>query len=308
MGTVVTIEVVDEGSEDAVERAFGWFGEIERLCNRFDPQSELRQVAAQTGVARIASEILYTTLEFALAVAEETDGAFDPTVGHVMETRGFNRNYRTGHIVSTRLESDEPVSFRDVQLDPVHRTVTLRRPLVLDLGAIAKGLAIDLAARELVPFENYAIDAGGDLYLAGRNGRGEPWSVGIHHPRRDREIIECLRVSDAAVCTSGDYERRGSGNDGGHHLMDPRSGRPAARAVSATVVAPTAMLADALATAAFVLGPDEGIRLLERHDVDGLLVSPTLGQFATRGMRSEYSLDRSAASAARRGSAVLPNS
>ena len=308
MGTVVTIEVVDEGSEDAVDRAFGWFGEIERLCNRFDPQSELRQVAAQAGVARAASEILYTALEFAIAVAQETDGAFDPTVGHLMETRGFNRNYRTGHVVSTPLESDEPVSFRDVHLDPVHRTVTLRRPLVLDLGAIAKGLAIDLAARELVPFENYAIDAGGDLYLAGRNGRGEPWSVEIHHPRRDREIIECLRVSDVAVCTSGDYERRGSGNDGGHHLLDPRSGRPADRAVSATVVAPTAMLADALATAAFVLGPDDGLRLLERHDVDGLVVSPTLEPFATRGMRSGYSLDRSAASAVRRGAAVLPNS
>jgi thiamine biosynthesis lipoprotein ApbE len=73
------------------------------------------------------------------------------------------------------------------------------------------------------------------------------------------------------------------------------------------VVAPTALLADALATAAFVLGPDEGVRLLERHGVDGLLVSPTLDRFATQGMRSEYSLDRAASWAADSGPAVLPN-
>jgi thiamine biosynthesis lipoprotein len=307
MGTIVTIEVVEDGSDEAIERAFEWFREIERLCNRFDSHSALRQLTAHPGVARPAGEILYAAVEFALAVAEETGGAFDPTVGHQMETRGFNRDYRTGHIVDTALRPDGPVSYRDVHLDPERRTVTLLRPLVLDLGAVAKGLAIDMAARELDPFENYAIDAGGDLYLAGHNAGGEPWSVGIHHPRRDREVIECLRVSNAAVCTSGDYERQGSGDEAGHHLMDPRSGKSADAVVSATVVAPTAMLADALATAAFVLGPDQGIRLLERHGVDGLLVSPTLERFATRGMRSEYSLDRAATSAAHRGPAVLPN-
>lgn len=289
MGTIVTIEVVDDGSEEAIERAFGWFREIERLCNRFDSQSELRRLTAHPGVAVPASEILYAAVEFALAVAEDTGGAFDPTVGHQMETRGFNRDYRTGHVVNTDLQPDGPVSYRDVHLDPEQRTVTLLRPLLLDLGAVAKGLAIDMAARELEPFKNYAIDAGGDLYLAEHNPSGEPWFIGIRHPRRDREVIESLRVSNVAVCTSGDYERQGSA--AGHHIMDPRNGRSADVVVSATVVAPTAMLADALATAAFVLGPDEGMRLLERHGVDGLLVSPTLDRFATRGMRSEYGLD-----------------
>jgi thiamine biosynthesis lipoprotein len=305
MGTIVTIDVAANGSEDAVERAFGWFREIERLCNRFDSHSELRRLTAHPGVAVPASEMLYTAVEFALAVAEETGGAFDPTVGHQMATRGFNRDYRTGHIVSTDLEPDGPVSYRDVHLDPEQRTVTLLRPLVLDLGALAKGLAIDLAARELEPFEHYAIDAGGDLYLAGRNRGGELWSVGIRHPRRDREVIESLRVSNAAVCSSGDYERQGSG--AGHHIIDPRNGSTADVVVSATVVAPTAMLADALATAAFVLGPVEGIRLLERHGVDGLLVSRTLDRFATRGMRSDYRFDRAASSALDRDPAVLPN-
>jgi thiamine biosynthesis lipoprotein len=217
MGTIVTIEVVGDGSEDAIERAFVWFREIERLCDRFDSQSELRRLTARPGVAVPASEILYAAVEFALAVAEETGGAFDPTVGHLMETRGFNRDYRTGLVISTALEQDGPVSYRDVHLDREQRTVTSLRPLVLDLGAIAKGLAIDMAARELEPFENYAIDAGGDLYLAGHDRRGEPWSIGIRHPRRDREAITSLRVSNVAVCSSGDYERQGAGDGAGHH-------------------------------------------------------------------------------------------
>jgi thiamine biosynthesis lipoprotein len=292
MGTIVTIEIVDGNHADddsltsAIDDAFEWFRQVERLCNRFDPESELSQLTQRVGAPVPASELLYAAVEFALIVAEDTGGAFDPTVGRDMEARGFNRDYRDGRIVHTDLPA-HTVSYRNVKLDPEQKTITLIRPLLLDLGAVAKGLAIDLAARELADFRNYAIDAGGDLFMAGHNGAGQPWSVGIRHPRRDSEIIERVRVSDAAVCTSGDYERRSPDAGSGHHILDPRLGQSAESAVSATVVAPTAMLADALATAAFVLGPVEGVRLLERHGVDGVLRSPALERFATRGMRSE---------------------
>jgi len=157
------------------------------------------------------------------------------------------------------------------------RTITLRRELTLDLGAVAKGLAVDAAARELQPLGDFAIDAGGDLYLGGRNPDGGKWHVGIRHPRADRTLIDALRVSDAAVCTSGDYER-------GDHLIDPRTGLAASLAASVTVVAPGAMLADALATAAFVLGPAEGLALFERHAVEGLIVTPSLERFETASL------------------------
>src|SRR5206468_3879024 len=99
-------------------------------------------------------------------------------------------------------------------------------------------------------------------------------------------LIDTLHVSDGAVCTSGDYEQPGRAENGGSHIIDPRSGASAVAAISATVLAPSAMVADALATAAFVLGPADGIQLLERHGVDGLIISPTLERFATPGMRS----------------------
>ena len=157
-------------------------------------------------------------MQFALAVAEESGGAFDPTVGLDMEMRGFNREHRTHRIVRTAITALDTVSYRDVRLDPDRRTVTLLRPLMLDLGAVANGLAIDMAARELARFTNFAIDAGGDLFVGGCRPDGAPWTVGIRHPRRDRALIDAVRVSNCAVCTSGDYERRGAGTDGRHHI------------------------------------------------------------------------------------------
>jgi FAD:protein FMN transferase len=296
MGTVVTIQVVGHGAdtrqkaerEEAVERALAWFRSIEECCTRFDARSELMRLTAQIGVSVPVSAILFEAVQFALAVAEESGGAFDPTVGYPMESSGFDREYRTGQVIRTAFEPDGRASFRDVHLDRDRRTIRLVRPLVLDLGAVAKGLAIDMAARELQPFGNFAVDAGGDLYLAGCNPEGAPWSVGIRHPRRDGELIDSLRVSNRAVCTSGDYERRSPAD--GHHILDPHRGTSARGAASVTVVAPTAMLADALATAAFVLGPEEGIELLDRLGVDGLIVSPALERYATRGMCSDYKL------------------
>jgi len=286
MGTLVTIEVVPGDADEAIGRAFGWFREIEARCSRFDERSELAQLTAKVGRPVRPSTILFEAVRFALAVAVDTDGAFDPTVGHRMETRGFNREDRTGRIIRTPLAADERVSFRDVRLDPGERTITLDRPLLLDLGAVAKGLAVDAAARELQAFEGFAIDAGGDLYLGGRNREGKPWSVGIRHPREDGVLIDSLQVTNKAVCTSGDYERRAEGANAGHHIVDPRSGASPNDVASVTVVATSAMAADALATAAFVLGPQRGLALMERHGVEGLIVTPSLETFETPGLRT----------------------
>jgi thiamine biosynthesis lipoprotein len=298
MSTWVSIQVVGHAAnqqqaterQESVERAFEWFRRVEECCTRFDHQSEVMQLSTHIGVPVPVSELLYEAVQFAVAVAEESGGAFDPTVGHPMEARGFNREYRTGHMVATDLvERTLPgqpnaVSYRDVFLNPDEKTITLGRPLILDLGAVAKGLAIDMAARELRHMKNYSIDAGGDVYVAGRNPDDGLWSVGIRHPRSDDQLIDSLRITNMAVCTSGDYERRTSGEDGAHHILDPRTGASADAVASVTVVAPTAMAADALATAAFVLGPVAGIQLLERQGVTGLIVSPTLERYSTRDM------------------------
>ena len=279
MGTFVTIDA-PAGSDAAVERAFSWFQEIEERCSRFNPNSELVQLARHAGEAVPVSPMLFEAVRFALAVAEETDGAFDPTVGGAMEARGFDREHRTRRRVALAPQGDA-VTYRDVELDTTRHTITLLRPLMLDLGAVAKGLAIDMAARELESCPWFAIDAGGDLFVGG----SQPRTIGIRHPRATDRLLATIRIVRGAVCTSGDYERRTAS---GHHILDPRQGADTGQGVrtnrascSATVVAPNAMLADALATAAFVFGGADGIRLLERHGVEGLIVSADGDRYVT---------------------------
>jgi thiamine biosynthesis lipoprotein len=286
MGTLVTIEVVGHGSGDsdhdeyslAVDRAFAWFSEVEKRCSRFDPDSELRALAGRRGGSYVTSDLLFAAIEFSLELARDTNGAFDPTVGARMELGGFDRDYRTG-LASGAGMHDVRGTWKDVVLDPLRRTIEFTRPVLLDLGAVAKGMAIDLAARELRTFVNFAIDAGGDLYFGGHNQRDQPWVAGIRHPVLPAELIEAVRISDAAVCTSGLYERAA-------HILDARTGSPAKGISSVTVIAPTAMAADALATAAFVLGPHAGLRLLERHGVEGAIWTDTLERHSTKGYAS----------------------
>ena len=294
MDTLITIEVVRpkarSGYAERVQQAFGWFGQVEKLCSRFDETSELSRLSASpAGVPVTVSPPLFELVSFALSVARASGGAFDPTVGRDMEMSGFNRNYLTGERKTPEAGASSRSSYRDILLDVAGCTVTLTRPLVLDLGAVAKGFAIDLAAEELRPFQDYAINAGGDILARGLSPEGTPWRIGIRHPRQPEALIDTFTVSDAAVCTSGDYERPRPDGGPGHHLLHPETGQAVADVASVSVVAPTAMLADALSTAAFVLGAERGIDLLESQNVEGLIVSADLQRFETKGL-SRYRL------------------
>ena len=179
MGTFVTIQVVGDNGmdadpqraihrEEAVERAFEWFRRVEECCTRFDAQSELMQLTAQIGVAVPVSAILLRSGPVCVG-------------GRGGERRRLRSNGRPPHGdarlqpgVSHRADRPTPRSNRAAPSAiatsawiPIGRRSRCCRPLILDLGAVAKGLAIDMAARELQPFENFAIDAGGDLYLGG---------------------------------------------------------------------------------------------------------------------------------------------
>lgn len=288
MDTPVVVEIVAPGHEEQelcerTDRAFGWFAEVERRCSRFDEASELRNLCRRIGEPTIVSTLLFSALDVAVRVAHLTGGALDPAIGGVMERSGFDTNYLTGARVTSPVSAGPSGSYRDIVLDHELRTVTLLRPLALDLGAVAKGLAIDLAAMELGGLGGFVINAGGDILARGVNADREPWRIGIRHPRREGELLLSLRVTDAAVCTSGDYERPEAAGDG-HHIRNPAGGGSAGAAVSVTVIAPSAVVADALSTAVFVLGPQAGIDVLQREHVDGLIVGPDLKIEATAGM------------------------
>src|SRR5690348_10353441 len=126
MDTGVNVQVMTaqprEQVEEVVHRALAWFDSVERICTRFDRESEVMR-------------LLFEVAAFALDLAEQTDGAFDPTIGATMERLGFNTNYRTGETISASSDVDpKGVSFKDVHLDRRAQTILLRRPLILDLN------------------------------------------------------------------------------------------------------------------------------------------------------------------------------
>jgi thiamine biosynthesis lipoprotein len=279
MDTLVNIQMVANGDraavEPAVNRALAWFDTVERICTRFDPDSEVMRLLGHVGQPVKVSALLFEVVRFALELAELTDGAFDPTIGATLEQRGYATNYRTGKVVHSNVDAAGG-TFRDVKLDPRAGTLMLIAPVVLDLNAVCKGLAIDLAAQALADVPGVCIEAGGDLFARGHNAAGQPWHVGIQHPRAPGLLARTLQVTSAAVCTSGDYER-------GAHVLDARSRTAVGDLASVSVVAPTAMAADGLSTAAMVLGRERGLAFLESQGVHGLLLDPDGTAYVTPG-------------------------
>ncbi|MDB5056065.1 MAG: thiamine biosynthesis protein ApbE [Bacilli bacterium] len=278
MDTVVDIQVVAWKSKDQAEaqinRAFDAFRKVEQACSRFSLDSELMVACRQIGTPVPVSPFLFEPLKFALEIAEWTDGLFDPTVGKTMEEYGFNHHYLTRQSIQS--PSADSVNYRDIVLNEQDRTLYLLKPLVIDLGAVAKGFAIDLAAHELKEFAGFLVNAGGDLYAGGTDESGNPWRIGIQHPEQKEQIIETIEISNEAICTSGSYERKSSKIADVHHLIHPKTKQSPNDWISCSVIAPFAMMADAISTASFLMGLDGGKLLIEQADLKGILITPSL--------------------------------
>jgi thiamine biosynthesis lipoprotein len=286
MDTVVDIQVVTEKSKDEAEakinRAFEAFQKIEQTCSRFSPDSELMKACQQIQIPVPVSPFLFEPLKFALEIANWTGGIFDPTVGKLMEEHGFNRHYLTGEFIQSL--STDSVNYLDIVLNEQDRTLFLQKPLVIDLGAVAKGFAIDLAANELKEFDGFMVNAGGDLFAGGADERVNVWKIGIQHPEHKDQIIQTIEISNEAICTSGSYERKSAKTNGMHHLIHAKTKQSPNDWISCSVIAPFAMLADAISTATFLLGADSGKALIEQEDLKGILITPELQIVRTGGI------------------------
>jgi thiamine biosynthesis lipoprotein len=268
MGTIVTVTVPgrdDAGARDEaaadLRAALAEVARIDSLFSwRLPPPAQTPATARQ--------EERHRLLELALEVQRASGGAFDPRVLPLVKGWGF--------------DGDEPAVPEDTTIDRLvadlrslglpHDAVELEsRADVLHFGAWAKGYAVDRALAVLEQRGQPAalVDAGGEV-----RGYGRAWVVGVQHPRLPGSLIERLEPGALAVATSGDYEQFFE-QDGQryHHLLDPRTGRPATGCRSVTVLARSCARADALATAVFVLGPQAGMDLIERQvDVEALII------------------------------------
>jgi thiamine biosynthesis lipoprotein len=154
----------------------------------------------------------------------------------------------------------------------------------ITLNGIAQGFAADRAAAAIkARGVKHALINTGEMSALGQSAEGDDWKIGIQHPRREDAFISLAKLADRCLATSGDYETTFSDDFRWNHLFDPRTGRSPAELSSVSVVAKTALDADALSTAAFVLGAEQGARLVERFDADALFVLKNGRTLATKG-------------------------
>lgn len=279
MGTSVEIvvsQVQAAKAEEATEAAFREVQRIDFLMSNYREDSEISRINRNAGIKEtMVSPDTIRVIEQALEFSSLSAGAFDITIGPVFRLWDF----REGKFPEEKKlrENLKKVDYRKIKIDRNLSSILFQEQgMAIDLGAIAKGFAVDCASAVLEKkgIENFLVNAGGDLKVSGSKEKGVPWIVGIQHPRLPSQMVAKLSPRQAGVATSGDYKKffieRGERY---HHLLNPSTGTPARECQSVTVMAPSAMAADALATAVFVLGPKKGLALVKRmNDVHAIIV------------------------------------
>ncbi len=292
MDTYVTIRAIGPGCREATRAAFDEMRRVEAMASAFVATSEVSRVNQAAGGEPVrVSDELFALLEKAGEYSELSGGAFDVTIGPVVKAWGFGTDEPRVPDAQTLERALSLVNHRALEMNRVDRTVRLlARGMSIDLGGIAKGYATDRAGAILREhgIEHALIDAGGNILAVGGRPDGEPWRIGIRDPRGEspaETIGPVVPVKDGAVVTSGDYERFFvADGERFHHIFDPATGKPGQRAQSATVVAKSSCDADILSTAVFVLGPVEGLGLVDAIEgVEAMVVDADGGLSFSRG-------------------------
>lgn len=273
LGTFVAITVHHpdtDAAHRAINAAFEEIRAVDKLLSIHRPDSELarlNQLAPKQPVQ--ASPELFAILTRVLTLARESKGAFDPTIRPLADLWGFIR--KEGYRLPTPAERRAilpNIGWDKVTLDPPRRLVRFANSgLSIDPGGFGKGYAVDRAIHRLqqLGIENAKVEAGGDLRVMGLPpGRGH-WTIRLEDPQKKGNRIS-IPLRSGAISTSGNYENFFmSGGKRYSHLLDPRTGLPVQGIASCTVVAPTCLETDALATACFILGPESGLRLFKNR-------------------------------------------
>lgn len=274
MGTrfFLKAQIRDAAQEKALDRALVRVDALERLWSPWIAGSDVARLNAAGGKSVTVEPETIALAERSLALCRQSGGVFDPTffaLNGLWDLRAEPFRPPTDEAIAERLRA---VGCRHLVVDRAAGTLRLTHPQArVHFGANAKGTGLDAAAAVLrrAGIRDFVVDGGGDLVVEGSGPKG-PWRVGVQDPSGPRgSHLGRLELRRVAVATSGDYERfRVVDGVRYHHLLDPRTGRPATAARQVTVVVPAGPLAgeqaDALATALFVLGPQHGRAWLKR--------------------------------------------
>lgn len=304
MHTIVSVTVSsnsEKKAKTAIDRAFNELDRLAKLLNFYSEDSEVSIINKNAGKKPI--KVSPETLEIiakALYVSENTEGAFDITVGPVVRLWDFqNKALPDEKMIKEKLKL---VGYKNVIVDKEKSTVFLKtKGVQIDLGGIIKGYAADKAVEALRKngIKSGIVAIAGDIKIFGKRPLTESdkglWNVGIQNPRQKSdkdEIIAVIGLSDAGISTAGDYQRFFI-KDGKryHHLLNPRTGYPAYGCQSATIITRDAALADAFATGMCILGHQKGMDILRRLGFDGVIVDKDGKIHVTEGIKDKISMN-----------------
>ncbi|ADE15633.1 ApbE family lipoprotein [Nitrosococcus halophilus Nc 4] len=292
MGTGYSVKIVDLPAgidpESLDHHIAQLLEEVNGLMSTYQEASELSRFNRSRRTDWIAvSPELVKVLEEAQRISRLSEGAFDVTVGPLVNLWGFGPSPYVDDLPPRQQveAARERVDFKQLQIRRLPPAIRKAQgDIYVDLSGIAKGYGVDRIAEllEAQGIENYLVDIGGEERIQGYGPQGGPWRIAIERPvAGKRSVQRILELDSSAVATSGDYrnyfEREGKRYS---HTLDPRTGWPIThKLVSVTVLSATAMRADALATALMVLGPEQGFRLAEREQIAALFLVKTPGGF-----------------------------
>ncbi len=293
MGTEFVISVAGVSEERAapiLERALDEIERLEGVLSEWRDTSEISAINRAAGSEEPVSVSADTlrVVEAGVRVSEWSEGAFDLSWAALRGLYTFQQGERRVPAIEDVRARLAFVDWRGITIDREASTVRLSRAgMAIGTGGIAKGYALDRASDILLEngVENFMIFGGGQVQVHGLRG-GRPWRIGIQHPRDPRTHIAFLEASEGSISTSGDYEHAFLDEEGRHwhHIIDVSTGLPAARSVQVTTIASDGMYADALSTAAFVLGPERALEMLARvPNAEAVIIDPDLRIWMTPG-------------------------
>ena len=291
MGTEVSVYLwhdEEDTGQDAVNAVFKEIARIDNLMSTYIEDSEMSEInrSAAAGPVEVGEE-LFTLILRSLDISVLTRGAFDVTYDSV----GQHYDFREGRRPDEDTISQElpRLNYRFVEPNKVDSTIRFAEEGVrINLGGIAKGYAVERGIIVLREFgvSHARVTAGGDTRLLG-DRRGQPWMVGVQNPRDQEQLAVTIPLENEAISTSGDYERFFV-EDGEryHHIIEPSTGQPAGEVRSTTIIGPDAVLTDALSTAVFVMGVDQGLRLIATlPDYEGIVIDAEGKMFYSDGLQ-----------------------
>jgi thiamine biosynthesis lipoprotein len=293
MGTDVTITVVArsyEEGETAIEAGMAELRRLDAMMSLYKGDSEITRVnlAAGKNPVKVSPEMI-EVVEHAAEISKLSGGAFDVSIGPLVVL--WQMRLKEGKTpTDAEIARVRPlVNYQNIVIDKKASTIFLKKPgMIMDFGGM-KGYTADRVAYLFKKrgINNAIIAVAGDIWVLGHREDGKPWRIGVQHPREHDKTLAVLDLSDKYISTSGDYERFViKENKRYHHIIDPRTGKPSKGTISATLIGDTGAVIDPLTKVPFILGPDEGMKIVRKLGAEAIIVDDQGKVFVTEGIKN----------------------